>query len=322
MADSAPDLDTGAGIVLNLGPWPGLDLDSNADTTRFALTIVLPFVLAAAVIAATLVQARAPAPIVAAAEVVESLHVPGDLVLLYPEARFPDLELLPERFDAIAASSLPPEADRYARVFLVRPRGDHVPPIRRVLATRSALLFATDVADLTVELFQLDEPERVVLDLGDALATARAWVEPADDPEPIACPWAADRFDCPDADWTWIGPTVQVFAGEPHRCIWMHPVDDADVVLEFPDVTGTHVTGWYGMTDYAVSIPDGTAVRLTLIAGERRERFRAHRQTGRRPLRFALPDDYSGPLRMEVSAPRAGVRHFCFDLQVVSAEAP
>lgn len=296
-------------------------MDSSTTSTRFILTIVLPLVAAIAAVAVAAHRATQAPEFVQAARVVEAMRADGDLVIVYPEDRFPDLELLDPSIDAIAASSLPAELNRFERVFLIRARDEHPPAIRRMLAARSTLLHADDVEGLTVELFQLDAPDRVVLDLMDSIRTARVTVQ-ARGEDPVECPWSADRFDCPDADWTWVGATTQVFAGEPQQCVWMHPVDGADVAIEFPVVSGTHVTGWYGLTDYAVSIPDGSPVRMALVAGSERERFRAHRQTGRRPLEFELPEDYSGPLRIVVSASRAGVRHFCWDLQVVQSVTP
>lgn len=293
-------------------------MNATNTTTGYLLTIALPLVAAICVLVWLATRAAEPPAIAQAAEHVESLYVPGDLVVLFPQDRFPDLEFFDERIAAVAASQLPEELERFQRVILVRGRGVDAPVIRRMISARAQRLYTTDVASFSIDLYQLDDPETVLFDLSDQIETAEVHIEPRGE-DPVDCPWMGTRFDCPDADWTWVGDSTEVFAGEPFRCVWAHPVDDAELVIRFPEVTGTHVTGWYGLTDYAVSIPDGGPVRMTLEAGDESDRFRAHRQTGRRSLRFALPEDYTGPLEMRISASRPGVRHFCWDLQVVDS---
>ncbi|MCB9531806.1 MAG: hypothetical protein H6700_08585 [Myxococcales bacterium] len=256
---------------------------------------------------------RGPDDLDSAVEVVESLREPGDLVLLYPAARSLDLSRLPPDLPAAATSSVPDELDRFERVIVVRDRDDEPVAFNRTLRSRAALLGATEAGALLVELYQIDAPVDVVDDLDGLLDSAQVDVVSGDDVVP--CPRSGDRFECGDADWTWVGRTTQVFAGEPYACVWSHPIDGADLRITFPRVEGDHVSGWFGLTDYAVSIPDGSPVRFDVRAGTASGRFRAHRGVGRRPVDVALPRNYAGPLTITIAAQRAGVRHLCWSLQ-------
>ncbi len=296
-------------------------MNSTSQTVAYTFSIVVPLVVTLALGMLFLQRMDTEPDIARAAARASALFQTGDLVVLYPRERYPDLSYFDEHVDAIASATLPLEAERFQRVILVHARGVDPPALRRSLGTRATRLLAEDVGTLTVELYQLAGPERVVFDLSDQIETATVMMNPRAD-EAVECPWIGDRFDCPDADWTWVGDTEQVLSGEPFRCTWSHPIDSADLEITFDHIEGTHVTGWYALTDYAVSIADGSAVRVTLEAGDERGRYRAHRQLGRRPLRFELPEDYEGPLTITISAARPGVRHFCWDLQVVDAGVP
>jgi hypothetical protein len=251
---------------------------------------------------------------------VESIANNGDLVLLTPRDRYPDLTLFAPEIDAIASDTLPEEVTRFARVILVHEAEPEPRSLLRLLGDKAEIVEERAVGALRVGVFEIRQREIVRSDLGQTLQNASVWVEPDDTPR-HECPWLVDRFDCPDADWTWVGPTTQTFEGQPVPCIWSHPVEDAELVIEFPNAAGaTHVTGWYGLTDYAVAIADGSPVTLTLEADDQSRRFRAHRQRGRRPVRMALPEEYEGPLQIRISATRPGVRHLCWDLQFVTID--
>ncbi len=290
-----------------------------ATTARLLTTIIIPLLVSGTVIGLVGQRLRQPSPLAVAAERVSALYQPGDLVLLHPESRQLDIALFPADLDVVATNALPVGLDRFQRVILVRARERNIPAMRRMLAARSNLLFQDDVEGQTIELFQLDAPQRPVVDLAAALPAARVFVEP-DDGDRYECPWLGDRFDCPDADWTWVGTTTETFDSHVHRCVWSHPVDGGDLVITYPDIRdATHISGWYGLTDYAVSIPDGRPVTLEIRAGETTRRFRAYNRRGRTPLHFEMPDDFEGPVELRVSARRPGVRHLCWDLATVAA---
>ncbi len=286
--------------------------------TKIIAAIAVPVVASILLLAGTASHWIGQPPVAEVASHVESLALPGDLVILTPENRFIELHWFDEGLDAVALDDLPTDLERFRRVLLVRPQTNNSPPIRRLLASQADLLLIEDVREFTVELYQLRDHPTVTADLGEMLPQGLVSIVPQRG-ESIPCPWLGDRFDCAEAEWTWVGPTVQTFDSQPHRCIWMHPVDDGEVVLSYEGLSGTHVTGWYGLTDYAVGLPAGGPVRMRLSAGSETGRFRAHDQLGRRPVHFKFPDDHDGTLEISVSASRAGGRHFCWDLQTVES---
>ena len=314
-------LDFRYALVFNARSAYGAPRVNPTSNTKIFAAIAIPVLASILVLAATASKWALPPAMAEVADRVEALALPGDLVIVTPENRFPELYWFDDELDVVALDDIAPDVDRFDRVILVRPRSDHPPAMRRMLAGRGDLLLAEDVRRLTVELFQLRGRDSVTGDLAERLPEALVSIVPQRG-EPIPCPWLGDRFDCAEAAWTWVGPTVQTFAGEPHGCVWMHPVADADLVVSYEDVEGTHVTGWYGLTDYAVSVPDGGPVRMRLTSGSQTGRFRAHDQRGRRPVRFRLPEGHDGTLEISVSASRPGVRHFCWDLQTVFSNEP
>jgi hypothetical protein len=289
--------------------------------TKIFAAIAVPVLISILVLSATASMWALPPAMAEVAVKVESIALHGDLVVITPENRFTEIYWFDDELDVVALDAMPADIDRFDRVILIRPRSDHPPAIRRMIAGRGDLLLAEDVRQVTIELFQLRARDRVTGDLSDRLPEALVSIVPQRG-EPVPCPWLGDRFDCAEAAWTWVGPTVQTFASEPHSCVWMHPVDDGELVVSYEGVEGTHVTGWYGLTDYAVSIPDSGPVRMRLTAGNQTGRFRAHHQRGRRPVRFQLPEGHDGTLEVSVSASRPGVRHFCWDLQTVFSNEP
>ena len=299
----------------------GADRVNPSSNTKIYLAIAFPVAIAALLIATTAMRWDRLPGLAEAAAHVESLALPGDLVLVTPSNRYPELTWFDESLDVVAVDALPPDLERFTRVILVRPRGDTPPSMRRLLASRARLLLIEEVRHVTIEVFQLHDRDRVISDLAERLPQALVSFQPQLG-DSVPCPWLGDRFDCPEADWTWVGPTVQPFDGQPMDCVWMHPIEDAELVVSYEGLTGTHVTGWYGLTDFALAAEDGGPVRMRLTAGDLTGRFRAHQERGVRPLRFALPEDHDGTLEITVSASRAAARHFCWNLQTVESGRP
>lgn len=284
---------------------------------RAALSLIAPLALALALVVAASVQFAQPSDLQEAAEHIAQAARPGDLVVLYPEGRALDLRHF-EGLDAVAASETFPELDRYSRVALVRELSDAPPSFRRRITSRGHLLSSQDFGGVTVDWIQLEAPPIVVMDMTENIERARVVV--VEDGEEAECPWSADRFDCLDAPWTYVGETQQTFEGQPHRCVWAHPIEDATLRIELPAADGAdRLVGWYGLTDYAVSTPDGGPVTLRVETSERTRTVRVRQIAGRIPLDLPLGDDGTATLRVSSRTP--GVRHLCFDLQAVRSAA-
>jgi len=296
----------------------GRRLESNA-ISRYVASVAAAAVAASAALAFVVSTAHAP-DIRGIVPVLERWHEPGDLVIVAPAARAFDLGLLPPAMAAIAADAPPDDLTGFSRVIVVRPRVNTAARIGDELATQARLLAAEDAGPLVAELYQLDAPTETVVSLDAILPLAE--VEFVVDGEANPCPWRNDRFDCGVADWTWVGSTTQTFRGEPFACIWAHPVEGAELRITFPPIQGERLVGWYGLTDYAVGIADGTPVRFEVQAGAASGRFRAHRQPGRRPFSVVLPRGHDGPIRFTIAAQRAGVRHFCWSARTLRLLSP
>lgn len=280
---------------------------------RAALSLLAPLVIAVALVVAASVQFARPSDIQAAAEQVLAVARSGDLVLLHPADRTLDLRHF-DGVDAISAGSVPPELDRYQRVALVRTRSDAPPSIRRLIVSRGSLLSTRDIGNVTVDWIQLGPPPTLVRDLTNDIEQATVYV--MQDGERADCPWEVDRFACLDAPWTYVGATQQTFEGEPHRCIWAHPIEDATLHIELPPAPGAdRLVGWYGLTDYAVSIPDGGPVTMRVDNGARARTVRVRQIRGRLPFDTRVGED--GTVTLQISARQPGVRHLCFDIQAV-----
>lgn len=253
---------------------------------------------------------------------ITAMYRPGDLVILTgPDTRF-DID----RFGAlpvVATERAPIELDRFDRVFLVHHTAagnTRSPAPRSALLNRGRAIWTAGDEGWSAELFQMERPARAVGDLMAELPAASVRIE-WDDGRVEPCPWDGSRHQCPSAEWLYVGPISESFAGQTQRCVWSHPVDGGTLVVEFPRVRGaTDIDGWYGLTDYAVSIHDGARASITLRAGDARRGFHAHRRPGRIPLGWELPANWDGPLRIEITAIRAGVRHLCWNLQTVRRE--
>lgn len=284
----------------------------------FDSTNVLPLsaiVALAALLVVLWSDARRTDPLETLADAVIAQSQPDDLVLIDGHSMHFEVE----RFDplvAIATDRIPPDAEAFARVFIVSNEAEPS-SVRASVERNGVQLWTRTEGDLTATLYQAREVERPVRDLGALLPTATVEVV-HEGGTAVQCPWNGERFQCADADWVYVGYTVQVIAGQPQRCIWTHPVDGAVLRVSFPDSFGaTHVSGWFALTDYAIGIPDGARATMRVLAGGRERAFSAHRNRGRRRLDWSLPAGHVGPVAFEFSAERAGVRHMCWDVRLV-----
>lgn len=75
---------------------------------------------------------------------------------------------------------------------------------------------------------------------------------------------------CPMADWTYVGPTVQTVEGRLHRCVWAHPIGGADrLSIEFPsEALGESLRVGAGIGDEAFG-DRGPDVAFRVLVDER-----------------------------------------------------
>ncbi len=261
-------------------------------------------------------------PMPQAAPLVQALALHADTVMVTSHAAHLDTPYFGDS-STIATSRVPLETDRLRRVILTGHVDEQLNSVARFFRLQGHTLLNQTVGDQFVEVIQFDRRDTTVHDLVAwlPLATVDTFMDTG---TVIGCPWNGGRFQCPQAEWVYVGLTSEMLAGQPHRCVWTHPVDDGVLRITWPDVTGANrVVGWYALTDYAAAVPDGSRVSIRLRAGTMVEEFAAQRQRGRRPVDVALPADHSGPLAVEFEAAASGVRHLCWSLRAVHrSEAP
>lgn len=285
----------------------------------FDSTNILPFGAMLAIVVVSLAlwsRAGDVEPLDAVADVLRMQARPGDLLILDDSSLYFDVARFEPLF-TVAADRTPQDIEAFSRIFVVS-TPDLTSSVQTSMTRLGTRLWEREIAGYRVVLYQTRSAEEVVSDLGVILPTARVDLV-ADDGTETPCPWTGSRFQCPGADWVYVGRTVEMIGGHPQRCIWSHPSDDATVRVTFASTEGaSHVVGWYALTDYAVAILDGSRATLRLGAGAQERSFHAHRNRGRRRLEWALPGEYNGPLALEFTAERPGVRHLCWDLRLVS----
>lgn len=286
-----------------------------------AVRQTLVLLLAAAVVATI---ARRVDPVDSAIEpvaaMVTSIARDGDLVILVGRDRQFDVAAF-DGVPAIATDRVPLEIGRFDRLIVVR-AAEATESIVRTLRRDTRELLHTTVAGFDVSVFEVTEREFVVADLVETLDRARVEIDyDAEGSADISCTASGPTHRCGLPEWIDVRTRVENFAGQPQTCVWTHPVDDATVRIEFDGIRGaTHLSGWFGITDYGASIPDGARVSLVTRAGNSTERHGVQNTKGRRPFEHDLPEDFDGTVIFEVDAPRAGVRHFCWDVQAVRRE--
>ena len=165
------------------------------------------------------------------------------------------------------------------------------------------------------------ERERRIAERGDLITrldSARVYIDRND--ARIDCPQDGRRHVCPDADWTWVGPTQMSIANEPVTCVWSHPVN-GKLTVDFTRLgSWDALDGWWGLSDYAADHAEREATTLTLAAGEDARSFRLVRTRGRRALSMELPEDFDGRLRLELETAAPGARHLCWSLHLLRYE--
>jgi hypothetical protein len=155
----------------------------------------------------------------------------------------------------------------------------------------------------------------------DRIHRARVYVE---GPQGAACaPWDRARFQCPQNEWVWMGPSQHRIEGQELPCVWAHPVAGNDLVLWFDGIPADARSLW-GFTALADSAfqggePAADPVQLRVILdGVEVGALDHETRRGLQFFEFALPPatGAAGETRtveFRVRAEDDGRRHFCFD---------
>jgi hypothetical protein len=132
------------------------------------------------------------------------------------------------------------------------------------------------------------------------------------------CELTSAGHQCGDAGWSTVRHRRVTVDGERRQCIWAHPIADRVIQITFPPVATETADGrrmWIGtaLRDSAVG-SGGHIDFLVTVDGEEV----LHRHTDRRGWQSARLPAVEEPeeLIVEVSAPRVGRRHSCFEFEL------
>jgi len=209
--------------------------------------------------------------------------------------------------------------------------------------------FAQAFGRVRVERFDF-EPSRVILDLADAINTARVEKRTAGVDEVCALrtfpPTVVQgglgggviaprqRFQCDfERPWLWVGATViESLDLSPRRCIWTHPQGTEPMSITYPNIPLGARLVLYGGLDYhdERDREKGPIGLRVLVSGREVGNF-VHRD-GDGMARYEVDiesalgnADARGDLRLEITAPEPYRRSFCWTGSVQSGtrkEAP
>jgi hypothetical protein len=194
--------------------------------------------------------------------------------------------------------------------------------------------FSEDVGRVHVERYDFG-PTPVVLDLVDALPSAH--VEVATGSGTLECPWKErvggayrgglgfgplpprQRFVC-DAGRPsgWVGVTLlEDLSLAPRRCVYQHPQGRAPVSVTYADVhLGSRLVLYAGLDYHQERDEKGAPVTLRVLVDDREIGRVVHKDgEGWKRVELATRSDADpvrGNLRLEVSAPNAQRRAFCW----------
>lgn len=176
-----------------------------------------------------------------------------------------------------------------------------------------------EVGDLGVRLFELGPPARIVYDFRAELKNARVAIAAKGGRR--ACErWVDDRWVCSHHDWNYVGRMIVELGDDPRPVVWAHPTEEGPIEINYPRVPGgDELLVHTGLTPPAARTPDGAPVTLeVVVAGTVVESIVQPNRTGFFAHHIDISDKGPGPypVTFRVSAPRAGMRHFCFAAEV------
>ncbi len=137
----------------------------------------------------------------------------------------------------------------------------------------------------------------------------------------VACnAWdgANGRWVCPGMDdWNFVGPRLLGVEGQGRSCLWAHPVTGATLSITFPAVPlGKTLRVGHALADGAAGAPGGQPVALVVTAGGARAQLEHPNAPGFREDRLETPGAGNADVRLDITTPHDGARHFCVTLAV------
>jgi hypothetical protein len=178
---------------------------------------------------------------------------------------------------------------------------------------------ATDFGPLRLARYALPPPAEVLYDFRAALGQARVSMR-AKGAEKACDLWLTDRWLCSAADWNFVGRMIVELGDDPREVIWTHPSEEGPIAIAYADVPhGRTLLVHTGFTPPAARAQDGGPVTLEVeVDGRVLGRVVQANRSGHFPTTFplaALPEK-PHQVTFRVSAPRAGMRHFCWTAEV------
>jgi hypothetical protein len=167
--------------------------------------------------------------------------------------------------------------------------------------------------------YGLPPPAKVLYDFRAELAQAKVSMRTKGADRPCDL-WLDDRWVCSPADWNFVGRMIVELGDDPREVIWTHPSEEGPISIGFAEVPhGRTLLVHTGLTPPAARAADGGPVTLAVeVDGRVLQRVVQDNRSGFFPTALtleALPDR-PHQVTFRVSAPRAGMRHFCWTAEV------
>lgn len=187
----------------------------------------------------------------------------GTFVVVWPPHQNATLKHLPEKLMAADAVYLEPNDKPYRRFvqyFVIGPR--NISPPQELASAKLVHRLAFDQVEVVT--FAYENKNRLVFDLREEIGSIR--VELESESFRIVCDTlrAKDGFSCPKRPpWNHVAPTAIQVQGKAFPCVWAHPVQDADLVLDLGKRhTGDFVEVETAFADPAALWKQGTDVYI------------------------------------------------------------
>jgi hypothetical protein len=295
---------------------PALELAAAPVAPRFALVVAAAIAVLAVVEAGVALVAPSRAPTeadwVAAEREIRSGFRAGDLIVTAPAWADPLMRLhLGDLVPRDVAARF--DDARFGRVWEVAQRG-----ARASEAARGTVALERRFGALTLRRVER-APAVLVYDFLERWTDARVTRVPDGRPE-VSCPWAVDRFQCPDISFNFVRlQTVEVDTTL-HRGLLAQPVGDATVVIDYPAVPlGRELVVATGLHDVWMRKAGQGEVHLrVVVAGTPTAAIVTTNDSGWQLTRVdtAAHAGRVVDVRFEITSPAPYQRHF-----VVAAEA-